>query len=178
MEGRLQLAKDLGATHTINTANLGSATLKENVLSIRPGGVSSVIDTTGVPNLIEESFHCTEKRGKLIFIGVPPHGYNFNINVTEHMNVSTNVLSLKLTPSDLSYNLIEWPLGHRMYRRRLHPKQGSSFTLFQEPGLLLTYSKAVPQMIKWYREGRFPLDKLVQFFQVCVLPLLGSYWVS
>lgn len=25
-------------------------------------------------------------------------------------------------------------------------------------------SKAVPEMIQWWREGRFPVDKLVKFF--------------
>ncbi|KAL4867809.1 hypothetical protein BDV12DRAFT_170621 [Aspergillus spectabilis] len=127
VEARLQLARDLGATHTINTGSLGSATLKDAVWSIRPGGVSAVIDTTGVPSLLEESFHCTEKRGKFIFIGVPPYGYDFKFDVTEHINSGRSIIGCI---------------------------EGDCI-----PG------KAIPQMIEWYREGRFPIDKLIRYFE-------------
>jgi threonine dehydrogenase-like Zn-dependent dehydrogenase len=46
-----------------------------------------VVDTTGAPILIEESLQCTEKRGKLVLIGVPPLGYEFKFDVVEHINV-------------------------------------------------------------------------------------------
>ncbi|KAJ0418347.1 chaperonin 10-like protein [Aspergillus carlsbadensis] len=86
VESRLQVANDLGATHTINTGSLVVAALKNAVENICPGGVSTVIDTTGVPNLIEESFQCAEKRGKLVFIGVVPRDYEYKFNVSDHMN--------------------------------------------------------------------------------------------
>ncbi|KAL2826292.1 chaperonin 10-like protein [Aspergillus cavernicola] len=86
VEARLELASDLGATHTINSACPDFGTLTDAVFEISPGGVSAVIDTTGAPALIEEAFQCIEKRGKLILIGVPPLGYEFTVDVTGHIN--------------------------------------------------------------------------------------------
>ncbi|KAJ5320302.1 hypothetical protein N7508_000585 [Penicillium antarcticum] len=111
IESRLQLAKTLGASHTINTSASDYNTLKESASDLVPSGVSVVIDTTGVPSLIEDSLRCTRKLGKLVLIGVPPMGYGLNIDVAEHIN-------------------------------------------------------SIPQMIKWYREGRFPIERLVQYFKV------------
>ncbi|CAI7641867.1 unnamed protein product [Penicillium pancosmium] len=110
IEHRLQTAKSLGATHTINTKSLETTALNEAVLAVVPGGVSIVIETTGVPALLEYSLKSLKNRGKLILIGVPPLGYELKVNVTEHIN-------------------------------------------------------AIPQMIQWYREGRFPIDRLVQYFK-------------
>ncbi|KAE8337100.1 hypothetical protein BDV24DRAFT_154661 [Aspergillus arachidicola] len=47
-----------------------------------------VIETTGVPRLIEQGLQSTRKQGKLILIGVPPPGYAMKVDVVEHMNVS------------------------------------------------------------------------------------------
>ncbi|KAJ5747748.1 Alcohol dehydrogenase superfamily zinc-type [Penicillium nucicola] len=110
IEARLQLAKSLGASHTINTGASDYTTLREITMSLVSGGVSVVIDTTGAPSLIEDSLQCTRKLGKLILIGVPPRGYKLNIDVVEHIN-------------------------------------------------------AIPQMIKWYRESRFPIDQSVRSFE-------------
>jgi threonine dehydrogenase-like Zn-dependent dehydrogenase len=88
IESRLQLAKTLGASHTINTRAPDYTTLENALSNLFSDGVSVVIDTTGVPILIETALQCTRKRGKLVLIGVPPHGYGLNIDVVQHINVS------------------------------------------------------------------------------------------
>ncbi|KAE8135285.1 hypothetical protein BDV38DRAFT_252936 [Aspergillus pseudotamarii] len=90
VEARLEHAKRLGASHTINTGTLDSTGLKDAVCQFFPSGASIVIDTTGVPTLIEEGLQSTRKRGKLVLIGVAPLGYGLNVDVGQHVNVSDN----------------------------------------------------------------------------------------
>ena len=53
------------------------------------GGEGSriVIDTTGVPALIEAGLEFTASRGKLIFIGVPPNDYSLSVHVISAIKV-------------------------------------------------------------------------------------------
>jgi threonine dehydrogenase-like Zn-dependent dehydrogenase len=50
-------------------------------------GSSIVIDTTGVPALIEAGLEVTASRGKLIFIGVPPSDYSLSVHVITAIKV-------------------------------------------------------------------------------------------
>ncbi|KAL3478340.1 chaperonin 10-like protein [Aspergillus californicus] len=129
IESRLEHAKTLGASHGINTSDLRSEskTLKDAVLDLISDGVSVVIDTTGVPALIEEGLQSTRKQGKLVLIGVPPLGYGLNIDVTAHINSGRSIVGCI---------------------------EGDCIP-----------SEAIPQMIEWYREGRFPIDQVVQYFK-------------
>ncbi|GAB1192898.1 hypothetical protein APSETT444_002097 [Aspergillus pseudonomiae] len=85
---RLEQAKTLGASHTINTGSLHGKALKDAVSDLSFSGVTVVIDTTGVPTVIEQGLQATRKRGKLVLVGVPPSGYTLNIDVVQHINVS------------------------------------------------------------------------------------------
>jgi Zn-dependent alcohol dehydrogenase len=87
VQTRLELARRLGATHTINTNDAEISRLDDAVRAIVPKGASVAIDTTGVPSIIEQSVQSTHARGKVIFIGIPPKNYTLNINLSEHMNV-------------------------------------------------------------------------------------------
>ncbi|KAJ5263365.1 Alcohol dehydrogenase superfamily zinc-type [Penicillium angulare] len=109
VKSRLDSAKKFGATHTINTSNPSFINLNEAVRALVPGGASIAIDATGVPEIIEQSMEATQKRGKIILIGVPPLDYFMNIQGAALLN-------------------------------------------------------AIPQIIKWYREGKFPIDQCVQAF--------------
>ncbi|KAJ5110025.1 alcohol dehydrogenase [Penicillium argentinense] len=141
---RLELAKPLGATHTIDTSDPEFTTLDEAIRRLFPSGASVVIDTTGVPSIIEQSVQATTARGKFVVIGVPPLGYELKVNVAQHINVGD--------PSHFqNYRLTD-----------IRMKSGRSILGCIEgdcvPG------KAIPQMIKWYRDGKFPIDKLIDFF--------------
>ncbi|KAJ5369766.1 Alcohol dehydrogenase superfamily zinc-type [Penicillium cataractarum] len=123
---RLDLAKTLGATHVLNTSDPKFTTLDQAVRSIFPDGVSIVIETTGVPVLIEKGLQSTHTRGKMVLIGVPQLGYSLSVPVTEHINSGRAILGCI---------------------------EGDSVPQI-----------AIPQMIQWYRQGRFPFDKLIQYF--------------
>jgi threonine dehydrogenase-like Zn-dependent dehydrogenase len=72
----------------VNTSDPEFTTLDQAAKAIFPDGVSIVIETTGVPSLIEQGLQSTHTRGKIVLIGVPPLGYNLSVSITEHINVS------------------------------------------------------------------------------------------
>lgn len=81
-EGRLQAARSLGATHTINTVPSGTDCVfdfEQAVRAICPDGPSVVVDTTGVLKLIEAGLETACARGKLIMLGATPLGYTLKI---------------------------------------------------------------------------------------------------
>jgi threonine dehydrogenase-like Zn-dependent dehydrogenase len=87
VKSRLELAKTLGASDCLDTS---SADLKivEEVKKLTGGeGSNIVIDTTGVPALIEAGLEFTASRGKLIFIGVPPNDYSLSVHVITALKV-------------------------------------------------------------------------------------------
>src|SRR5271170_5736693 len=68
VKSRLELAKTLGATDYLDTSS-ADLNIVEEVKKLTGGeGSSIVIDTTGVPALIEAGLEVTASRGKLIFI--------------------------------------------------------------------------------------------------------------
>ena len=68
-DDKLDLAKEFGATHTINSSNEDvTEKIKEIVGS---SGVDVFIDTTGISNLIETACILTKGGGKTIMVGQP-----------------------------------------------------------------------------------------------------------
>lgn len=88
IKARLELAKDLGASHTLDTSDSSFTTLDEATRTLFAEGVSLVIETTGVPGLIEQGIQSTAARGKVVLVGVPPSNYTLSVKVIEHINVS------------------------------------------------------------------------------------------
>ncbi|KAL4816664.1 chaperonin 10-like protein [Aspergillus spinulosporus] len=127
LPGRLELAKELGATHTVDTSPLGF-NLQKTLLEMFPGGAHYVIDTTGTPVLIEDGLRSLRQRGKIVLIGVPPMQYELGIGVVQHINTGRAVVGCI---------------------------EGDCV-----PG------EAVPKLVQWYREGRFPIEKLITYFKV------------
>ncbi|OCK79638.1 GroES-like protein [Lepidopterella palustris CBS 459.81] len=127
---RLQLAKDLGATHTINTASLPSlAALIPAIRALTPSklGPTITMDTTGHPHLIATAVEFTAPRGKILQVGTAPMDAKLEIPIFEFM------------------------VQGKQYIGAI---EGDSVT-----------SESVPRMIGWWREGRFPVERLVKFFR-------------
>ncbi|KAL3430102.1 chaperonin 10-like protein [Aspergillus tetrazonus] len=127
LPGRLELAKELGATHTVDTSPPGF-NLQKTLLEMFPGGVHHIVDTTGAPVLIEDGLRSLRQRGKIVLIGVPPMQYELGIAVVQHINTGRAVVGCI---------------------------EGDCV-----PG------EAVPNLVQWYREGRFPIEKLITYFEV------------
>ena len=74
---RLELAKQLGATHTINSAKGKATELIEQTLGDQ--ALDVFIDNTGVPSIIEMGYQLTQREGRVILVGVPRLGQNLNV---------------------------------------------------------------------------------------------------
>jgi S-(hydroxymethyl)glutathione dehydrogenase/alcohol dehydrogenase len=67
---KLELARKLGATHTINARQ---SDLREEIRKIvGPQGVDVAIENTGVADVIETAYEVTAPQGRVILVGVPP----------------------------------------------------------------------------------------------------------
>ena len=72
IDARLDLARSLGATHTINSR---SADVAAEITSIVGGdGVDVAIDNTGNVDVIALASRLTNARGRTVLVGVPPKG--------------------------------------------------------------------------------------------------------
>jgi len=71
-DNRLELARALGATHTINSRSADAA---EGVAAIvGTDGVDVAIDNTGNVEVIALASRLTNARGRTVLVGVPPKG--------------------------------------------------------------------------------------------------------
>lgn len=68
-DGRLDLARQMGATHTINAKN---ETAQEKIAEILDGqGLDVFVDNTGKPDVIKMGYGLTQAQGRVILVGVP-----------------------------------------------------------------------------------------------------------
>ncbi len=66
---KLELAKEFGATHTINTSQEDVRDSIKNIVG--SSGVDVFIDTTGHTELIEKACNMTKGGGKTLMVGQP-----------------------------------------------------------------------------------------------------------
>ena len=69
---KLQWATDLGATHTINSRDLGEDDIVAAVQELTGGfGADVVIDAVGVPDTWRQAFYARDLAGTVVLVGVP-----------------------------------------------------------------------------------------------------------
>lgn len=119
VESRLELARQLGATDTIDTSKQD---LSEALQAL--GGVDQAIDTSGVPVLIAAAVAGLKERGTCVLLGA-----------SSQSEVTLNILPL---------------ISGRVIRGVVN---GDC-----DPAIL------IPQLVDWYMEGRFPIDRLSAFY--------------
>lgn len=69
-DNKLELARKMGATHTINARGVD---LREEIRKILgPQGADVAIENTGVADLIEAAYEVTAPQGRVVLVGVPP----------------------------------------------------------------------------------------------------------
>jgi S-(hydroxymethyl)glutathione dehydrogenase/alcohol dehydrogenase len=69
-EHKLDLARKLGATHTLNAKTSGLADEIRKIVG--PQGADVAIENTGVTEVIETAYEVTGPQGRVILVGVPP----------------------------------------------------------------------------------------------------------
>jgi len=76
-DNKLELAKQMGATHVVNSSSSDS---RQGILEIvGNGGVDVFVDNTGKPSVIELGYQITKPQGRVTLVGVPRKENNINI---------------------------------------------------------------------------------------------------
>jgi S-(hydroxymethyl)glutathione dehydrogenase/alcohol dehydrogenase len=76
-DGRLDLAKLMGATHVINAKNVDAKAALIELMGNQ--GIDVFIDNTGQPSIIEMGYELTKAQGRVVLVGVPKKGRNISI---------------------------------------------------------------------------------------------------
>ena len=116
----LELAKELGATHTINRKEVDS--IVDAIHAICPFGVENALDTSGHPKMVMDMLHSTCFCGKDVVAGA--------------CDLENFSLPMDLGQKTLYGVSMGWT----------HPKE------------------FIPQLIEYYKQGKFPYDKLITKF--------------
>lgn len=119
----LKLAKELGATHTINRKEVDD--IVKSIHDIVPEGVDFCIDTSGFGPMIQKSIKATSFNGSIFVLGSSGIIDSFNIGEDILMNMKT----LRGT--------CEGECISQIY---------------------------IPELIRMYKEGKFPIDKIITVY--------------
>lgn len=76
-DDKLELAKEMGATHVINSKTTDAHAEILKILGTNQLDV--FIDNTGIPNIIEMGYQLTHSQGRVVLVGVPRKGNHINI---------------------------------------------------------------------------------------------------
>lgn len=120
---RLEMAKEIGATHVINSKEQDPvAAIKE----ITGGGADYSLEATGIPAVLRQAIDALGSLGSCGIVGAAPLGAEASFDINDVM-----------LPGKSIQGIIE----------------GNS--------IIETF---IPQLVELHRQGRFPFDKLVKFY--------------
>lgn len=68
-DSRLELAKELGATHILNGSKVD---VVKEIKEITKGGAHYAIETTGIPAVVKQSMHALRPLGQCAIVGITP----------------------------------------------------------------------------------------------------------
>ncbi len=119
----LELARELGATHTINRKEVDDVVAE--IVRITGRGTDASVDTSGNQYMMQNALRSLKYHGT--FLPVAAAG------TIDHFDVGNDVMMPMRTMKGTC--------------------EGES-----DPKTF------IPQMVKWYKEGRFPVDKLLTFY--------------
>lgn len=82
LDSRLELARELGATHTINAKG---ADVVEQIRKIVPKGLDYAVETAGAPGVLRSAVDSLGQRGVVCQIAAPPQGQEEALDVNDIM---------------------------------------------------------------------------------------------
>ena len=122
LPARLALAKELGATDTLNSKD---GDVVKAVRELVPGGVDFTLNTTSIPDIYTQQLECLSVRGTGAFVTSPRGDWN---------------------P----------PMFHLLAGgRKLQGIVGGD----------AAPQTFIPMLIDYFRQGRFPFDRLIRFYE-------------
>ncbi|KAL1868981.1 hypothetical protein Plec18167_007983 [Paecilomyces lecythidis] len=92
VEDKLELATNLGASHTINTRE--SPDLPAAVHKIFPGGIDLILDTTGAGVLLQASLDALGHDGTLALVGVPRIGFKIQVDALDLLTSCKRIIGV------------------------------------------------------------------------------------
>lgn len=120
-QSRLDLAKELGATHTLNGKEVD---VVKEIKEITNGGSHYAVETTGATPVIKQSIAALRVSGKVAIVGM---GGDVTLNFTNDILMEGKAI--------------------------VGTVQGDSVP-----------QQHIPKLVNYYKEGKFPFDKLVKFY--------------
>lgn len=123
-ENRLQLARELGATHTVDARKTGD--IVSAIRDLTDGGADFVVEAAGHPSLLRQAVDSLAPMGTAVQLGGLPQGTEASIDSNDLRSKSKTVAGLV---------------------------EGGAV-----PRVL------IPQLIEFYKMGRFSFDKLVTYY--------------
>ena len=121
---RLELARELGATHNINADKADAVARIKELTAI---GADYVVEATGVPHVVAQSIRSCRRMGQVALLGVGQMDAPLPL-----------VLGDLQTGACIRYVF-----------------EGDSVP-----------DRFIPQLIEFYRQGRFPFDRLLKFYDL------------
>ena len=79
-EDKLIKSMELGATNTINIQNENQELVEKSKKLIGNNGYDIIVDTTGIPELIDLAYNLLSSQGRLIMVGQPKKGEKIVLN--------------------------------------------------------------------------------------------------
>lgn len=122
-EHRLELAKELGATHVINGSTTDTVAAVHRISGI---GVPYAVETTGVAAVVKQSLAALKPLGVVAIVGFTGE-------------VSLNIQNELMAEGKSMIGVIEGDSIPKIF---------------------------IPQLIALYKQGKFPFDRLVQFYEL------------
>lgn len=112
-DSRLELASDLGATDVINTASTSSMRQVSDMVLAKTNnlGANITLDTTGVPELIQESIRMTAFKGRILQVGAAPLDAKLMIPIFEFMSDGKQYMGVvegDVNPQQYIPKMVEW----------------------------------------------------------------------
>ena len=120
---RLSLAKELGATHVINSNETDPVA---EIKRITGGGANSSVESSGIAKVTLQSLACLRREGIAVLL-----------SVTGPEEVNIPLEAYLMNPSVTLTGLCEGGANPQTF---------------------------IPELVKYYKEGRLPVDKLVKFY--------------
>lgn len=106
---KLEMAIALGATHTVNTKS--NPDINSALRDVHPEGIDSIIDTTGVPTILEASVKALAHGGTLALVGVPPPTAQLQINALDLLVSCKRIVGViegLCDPKVVNIDISEW----------------------------------------------------------------------
>ena len=89
-EDRLELAKELGATHTVQATKDGD--VAEEVRRIVADGVDFAIECSGNPDAARAAWESLAKRGTQVIVGAPPSGTEYSYDANDQIMTGRKIV--------------------------------------------------------------------------------------